>query len=203
MMMYSRNNPHLHTPEKAAYVNMSLFLLKTTASKIWDAVEFFKKYDHIDLEKRENLPEGMKKVVENLRIYEFIRNKLSEHYEYKDEINSIIFEIISNGDDELELLETDSKNPDIIFSSFNTIVLKTILDKMAKKKEYGSNSPESLVGELIKIIRDDSFSIREFGVQHILRILDSHKVQMTSRGLFEVSAPKVSTVNLPFFVLME
>ena len=209
-LIYSKND----TPKEQVigYANTmaGIFFLTTLISKITEMWVFLKENRILDeLEKQQISPELQNCVSginaffdkeegneKNEKIFKFIRNKLTFHYEYQNNIDKTIhegFNKFKDNDFEMWLCKTDSAND--IFPSTNAIILLTIFNEMGKVGFSGDDHKK--MKDLFDLAIQGTKLFQEFCP---LYLTEAFHVKWTQAQDIELEVPDVLTVKLPIVV---
>jgi hypothetical protein len=200
-LIFVSNEGASDAPNVAARATISFFFLKTLVSKVHEMWMFLKKnkiteksvsFSRELKEKSDEIDKFFsEKKIED--IFAFIRNKFGFHYEYWDDIDSMI-EDVSKRFSEFEIwLSDDSANE--IFPSSNAVILEVIFSEMKRLGFQGDTS--GLMDELFRLALKGALLFREFSVCYLA---ETFTVNWEKREEVEIEAPQYSQVTLPLIV---
>jgi len=187
--------------ENSGKVTISFFFLKTFISKICEMWTFLKR-NNVDVscssysdETKENHAGIVQFFADqnNKDIFRFIRDKFGFHYEYQNDVDSLIEDASDQVKEYETWLSEDSGNE--IFSTSNTIIMEVIFSEMKRLGFSGTN--EDLLRKLFDLSLCAAKLFREFGVYYLV---DAFNVKWEKKESLEVEAPEFSDVSLPFIV---
>ena len=196
---------------KAAFLPLSLFVLRTLIGKIVEIWVFIKSTNTGILNHRNDYPDETKKALEKIELFfndemrsektedlfEFIRDKLIFHYETQLDILGRISAFMDSRSQGMDmwLCATDSGSD--IFSSTNEIMLGMIFQKMVDNGFVGSK--KTLMDKLVTLTIDIAGDMREFCVQYLTGVI-LKGATLEPKDKREISVPFLSKVNLSLLV---
>lgn len=201
-LIYSGNKKPSEKPLVSANTTISFFFLKTLISKIHEMWRFLNKNKILDdhstfsnelKAKGDEIQDFFldKKVEE---IFSFIRNKFGFHYEYWDDVDSLINEAMKSFDQlEMWLSKWDSGNE--IFASSNAVMLSVIFSKMSNLGFEGDE--QNLMNKIFDLALNAARIFQEFSVFYIV---EAFSIKWRQEEEIEIDVPSISEVHLPLIV---
>lgn len=200
-LLFSGNPIASEKPFVSAFRTINFFFLQTLISKTHEMWNFINKNGILDDHSTHSNELKAKCIeVQNFfsnkkveKIFSFIRNKFGFHYEYKDDVNSLI-------DEEMKLLNhleiwlsNDSGNE--IFASSNEIILNVIFSEMSTFGFKGDR--QELMNKIFDLALSAARILREFSVNYIA---EAFSINWLQTEVVEVNVPSISEVHLPLIV---
>jgi len=201
-LIYSGNKKPSEKLLVSANTTISFFFLKTLISKIHEMWTFLNKNKIID--DHSNFSNELKAKRDEIQnffsdkrvedIISFIRNKFGFHYEYWDNVDSLIDEAIKSFDQlEMWLSTRDSGNE--IFASSNAVMLRVIFLKMSNLGFEGDE--QELMNKIFDLALNAARIFREFSVFYIV---EAFSINWRQEEEIEIDVPSISEVHLPLIV---
>ena len=186
-----------------------LFFLEMLISKNYEIKKFI--YENKIAEEKNHFPPAVKdvfKAIENFYsddkvriLFEFIRHKFGFHYEYQNDID-IILDQIMDGSRDLVLWFSDSDYGNEVFATSNEVTLAAIFQKM-RELGYATvpaiGEQASYMDELLKLALESSKLSRDFCMHYLVEVV-LHNVSIKQEASAQVCAPLLSEIQLPSIV---
>lgn len=197
-LVYSGNNEHSENPLLAATTTTWIFFLKTLISKCYEIWTFLTKNKVLaDISTLSSELTTITNDIQNFfsdkkveEIFSFIRNKFGFHYEYFDDVDSLIDDGIQLID-QLEMwLSEDSGNE--VFEFSDKLILNVIVAKMKALGFQGDN-----INKIHELALTAARLSRDFCV---LYIAEAFPVRRRLEQKIEIDVPSILEVHLPFIV---
>ena len=207
LMQYSHNVTQQPEHVKAAFASMQFLFLRILIAKTYEMREYImNQKDMMDIN---NIPSAeAKEAIEEIhkyfsnkkirRLFKFIRNKLSFHYEYEGKIN----EAVKKSFDKLDcfqmwLSEHDAGNE--LFPSTNFILNDIVLQEM---KEIGfAVNDTNYLDELFDLAFKPVDLFTKFCKHYLIDVvIAKHDIVLDDMGSIRIPVPPFSDIRLPFFV---
>lgn len=186
-----------------------LFFLEMLISKNYEIKKFI--YENKIAEEKNHFPPAVKDVFKAIEdfysddkvriLFEFIRHKFGFHYEYQNDID-IILDQIMDGSRDLVLWFSDSDYGNEVFATSNEVTLAAIFQKM---RELGFatvpaiGEQASYMDELLKLALESSKLSRDFCMHYLVQVV-LHNVSIKQEASAQVCAPLLSEIQLPSIV---
>jgi hypothetical protein len=200
-LVFCANQSPSDAPSRSAKTTTSVFFLKTLISKIHEMRIFFDKNNVMANVAQSTELMNLATEVNNffsepkiIGICSFIRNKFGFHYEYQDDVDTLIDDVLNQFTEfEIWLSLEDSGNE--IFSSSNDVIIKAIFSEMTRLGFSGND--ENLLDQLFSVAVRGARILREFSVSYVV---DALPVRWVQKEKIEIVAPFYSEVKLPLIV---
>jgi hypothetical protein len=186
-----------------------LFFLETLISKNYEIKKFI--YENKIAEEKSKFPPAVKAAFKEMEdfysddkvrvLFEFIRHKFGFHYEYQNDID-IVLDQIMDGSRDLVLWFSDTDYGNEVFASSNEVTLAAIFQKMRElgyATEANKDQQEFFMDELLKLALSSSKLSREFCMHYLVEVV-LHNVNITQEASVQVCAPLLSEIHLPSIV---
>jgi len=186
-----------------------LFFLEMLISKNYEIKKFI--YENKIAEEKNHFPPAVKDVFKAIEdfysddkvriLFEFIRHKFGFHYEYQNDID-IILDQIMDGSRDLVLWFSDSDYGNEVFATSNEVTLAAIFQKM-RELGYATvpaiGEQASYMDELLKLALESSKLSRDFCMHYLVEVV-LHNVSIKQEASAQVCAPLLSEIQLPSIV---
>lgn len=210
LMCYVDNNKDEEEVLKHANKMCSLFFLTTFISKIYEMWIFLDKNHILDeLSKKADISSELKQNIDAInsffgdvrkrRIFAFIRDKFSFHYEYRNDIDEVIktsFDKFGDNDFQMYLTEHDSAND--VFPSLDAVILMSIFQEM-QEIGFTNLDDKQKLEILFSFVRDVSKLAMEFISEYLTEAFPVKWEQKEEE--IEIEVPEISTVELPIIAV--
>jgi len=203
---YTKNNKPTEQILNYANTMASIFFLTTLISKIYEMWVFLTKNEILTELKNKSNSLELQRSIDDINkffsnpkkrgIFEFIRHKFSCHYEYLDDVDSVIneaFEEFEENDFQMYLTEHDSAND--IFPSLNSVILLCIFKEMDSLGFSESNQKK--METLFTLTGEGAGLVMKFCP---IYLVEGFPIKWNQDGELEVDVPDISTIDLPIIV---
>jgi hypothetical protein len=186
-----------------------LFFLEMLISKNYEIKKFI--YENKIADEKNSFPASLKVIFKEMEnfysedkvriLFEFIRHKFGFHYEYQNDID-VILDQVMDGSRDLVLWFSDSDYGNEVFASSNEVTLAAIFQKMRElgyASETGEDQQASFMDQLLRLALSSSKHSREFCMHYLVEVV-LRNVNIKQEASVQVCAPLLSEIHLPSIV---